>query len=264
MWTTNRNIFEARRFVGRAATTSERDVVEDLEHIFAPKQQQEFDPKLMARLQSTFPGSPGEDYMLSRGFERETLLHFGIGWSGKRRSVTTPIHSFDGVVVGFQARNIDQKRFSFSSGIPMHETLFNLHDAKRHSDRVVIVEAPYDAMRIWQAGFPNVVAVCGGNLTKHQSALLNRHFNSIIIMADNDPRPIYSKRRCSKCGGECQGHYPGIEFGEGISKSLPTKSIYWSQPIEGKKDACDMTDDEIRHALTNLELDLERQLAVVD
>jgi hypothetical protein len=147
-----------------------------------------------------------------------------------------------------------QKVFYFWDGTNASTTLFNLHRAKRVSDKAVLVEAPFDAMRIHQAGYPNAVAVAGGYLTQAQADLLQRHFTTTIVMPDNDPKPII-RDSCGPCRREkrakCKGHWPGKDFAEGVEKKV--SSVYWTKKIVGFKDACDMTDEQIRDAVNNAE-----------
>ena len=50
---------------------------------------------------------------------------------------------------------------------------------------LIVVEGPWDAMRVHQAGFPNVVALYGSNLTPTQAVLLSS-VPIIVIMLDGD------------------------------------------------------------------------------
>lgn len=259
MWVSNRNIFEARRFVKKRGNV-EQSVAKYIEDVFSIKFEP-FDQAILDRLYAALPGSPGHNYMRLRGFTDETLDYFYIGWSQKQQMVTTPLYNHQGVPLGFQARAIDKKQFKFSAGIQKNETLFNLNNAKRVSETVIFVEAPFDAMRIHQAGFPNVVALAGGSPSMHHYALLDRHFSKIIIMDDNDDPADYPRKNCKQCPGECVGHTPGEVLGQKLVRGLPNKSVYWAQHVNGCKDACDMTDEQITHSIVNAEPDFERQFA---
>jgi DNA primase len=59
-----------------------------------------------------------------------------------------------------------------------------LHRVKS-SDKVYIVESSFDAIRLDQVGFP-AVATLGANISKIQTDLLQKYFNNIIVIADND------------------------------------------------------------------------------
>jgi DNA primase len=98
--------------------------------------------------------------------------------------VTVPIHSPDGVPLGFVGRSIEGKDFKNTPGLPKSKTLFNLHRVKK-SDRVYVVESSFDAIRLDQVGLP-AVATLGANVSSTQIELLQKYFNNIIVIADND------------------------------------------------------------------------------
>jgi 5S rRNA maturation endonuclease (ribonuclease M5) len=121
--------------------------------------------------------------------------------------------------------------------------LFNVHRAKKIGDHVIVVESSFDAIRIHQAGFPNVVATLGGFLSIEQQNILNRYFNKITIMTDSDTA--------------------GRELGKSISNKLRNKDILWASDSYGKiyphdaKDAGDMTEEEIVKCIKNSVSDIE-------
>ena len=121
--------------------------------------------------------------------------------------------------------------------------MFNIHRAKRIGDHVIIVESSFDAIRVHQAGFPNVVATLGGHISNDNISLLNKYFNKITIMTDADQA--------------------GRELGLDISRRLRMKNILWASYSYGKiypheaKDAGDMTEDEIKQCIKNAVSDIE-------
>ena len=165
------------------------------------------------------------------------MSHFELGYSENQNMVTVPVHTLDGLPIGLVGRSIEGKSFKNSTNLPKSKTLFNIHRAKKIGDHVIIVESSFDAIRVHQAGFPNVVATLGGFLSTDQHNLLNRHFNKITIMTDND--------------------LAGRELGSGIAYKLKNKDILWSSFEYGKiyphdaKDAGDMTDEEIKTCVKN-------------
>ena len=98
--------------------------------------------------------------------------------------VTVPVHSPDGIPVGFVGRSIEGKEFKNTPGLPKSKTLFNLNRVKT-ADKVYIVESSFDAIRLDQIGFP-AVATLGANVSNIQIELLQKYFNNIIVIADND------------------------------------------------------------------------------
>lgn len=188
------------------------------------------------RLREQFPGSPAEEYMRGRGFTDETLHHFDIGYSANRSLVTVPMHTDKGMPIGIIGRSITGKSFKNSKGLPKSKTAWNMHRAKREGAVGIVCEASFDAMRIHQAGYPNVVALLGGSLSRATKDQLERYFTKIVIMTDNDEA--------------------GRKLGEQIEEKV-SRSVRWAVWGDGviypndAKDAGDMTEEEIRRCLLN-------------
>lgn len=185
-----------------------------------------------------------QEYLIDkRGINKESMQYFKLGYSSNMQMITTPVHSPDGIPIGIVGRSTNGKKFKNSTNLPKSKTLFNLHRAKRIGSHVIIVESNFDAIRIHQAGFPNVVATLGGFLSKEQHHLLNRYFNKITIMTDSDQA--------------------GRELGISIANKLRNKDILWASCSYGKiypndaKDAGDLTDEEIKTCIKNAVSDIE-------
>jgi DNA primase len=205
---------------------------------------EEFPQETLDRLHLDLAVSePAKDYLKSRGINPEAYDYFKLGYSSSMNMVVTPVHSPDGIPIGIVGRSIEGKTFKNSTNLPKSKTLFNVHRAKKIGDNVIVVESNFDAIRIHQAGFPNVVATLGGFLSTDQHNLLNRYFNKITIMTDSD--------------------LAGRELGLSIANRLKNKDILWSSYEYGKiyphdaKDAGDMTDEEIKTCIKNSVSDIE-------
>lgn len=197
-------------------------------------------------------------YMVEeRGFEEETLHHFKIGYSAKNDMVIVPMHSPDGQHVGLIGRSIEGKRFKNSPGLPVSRTLWNLNRAKAAGDAVVITEASFDSMRVHQAGYPCTVALLGGHLSLLHIELLNRYFNTLIIMTDFDDKSQHVSPVCKKCRGKCEGHNPGRDLGQLIVDSFPRKRVLWASHgykevyPDSAKDPGMLSDKEIKTCVQN-------------
>jgi DNA primase len=236
---TNRNDYEALRFI----TAKEAEVLADfddlLEDVLEDKPDFiEFDKDVLDKLSLEMKElSEGKEYMYTRKFTDETLEYFNVGYSNNRSMVTVPVHSPDGICVGIVGRSVTAKEFKNSPGLPRNATLFNIHRAKRIGATCIVVESSFDAMRVHQAGFPNVVATLGGHISANNLGLLNKYFNRLIIMTDNDQA--------------------GRALGNNIVHKLKNKDVLWASESYGKiypheaKDAGDMTDEEIKTCIKN-------------
>lgn len=267
-----RNQFEARRLIIKKGSESQGSLKDELEEIFKPVVDfLEFPQVTLDRMSESFwRNDKAKKYMTERrGFLEETLRYFDIGYSAKKDIIAVPMHTDKGVPVGVIGRpaSHENKFFKNSKGLPTSKTLWNLHRAKRTGGTVIVTEASFDAMRVHQAGYPNVVSCLGGNFSKYHFEQLNRMFDSIVIMTDFDNKQEYFYQGCRKCkkrgSNLCLGHNPGRDLGATIAGGLQNKRIMWASFEEGMvyphgaKDAGDMTDDEIRQCLRNAVPDYE-------
>ena len=241
----HKNDFEAMRFIA----TKETESLENFDELLAESMQEkpvfeEFSKDILDKLSSDRWNSvEASNYFLSRGINHESMDYFELGYSKNMGMVTVPVHNPDGMPIGIVGRSIEGKSFKNSTNLPKSKTLFNIHRAKKIGAHVIVVESSFDAIRVHQAGFPNVVATLGGFLSTEQNNLLNRHFNKITIMTDADQA--------------------GRELGKSIVNKLKFKDLLWASYEYGKiyphdaKDAGDMTDEEIKTCIKNSVSDIE-------
>lgn len=184
MHQTGRTYFEALRFIKskESATSLESEISEKLQE--KPDYIQ-FDEVLVRRLAATALESPrAKTYYSGRKITESSMRKFSLGYSENQDMVTIPVHSPDGMLIGFVGRSVEGKQFKNTSGLPKAKTLFNLFRVKS-SREVYVVESSFDAIRLDQCGFP-AVATLGSNVSNFQVDLLKKYFNDIIVIADND------------------------------------------------------------------------------
>lgn len=217
-----------------------------------------FSQDTMNRLMDDLWGSKGEKYMVAeRKLTASTLGFFGVGYSVKNDLITIPLHDWNGALVGIIGRSTEGKKFKNSDKLPTSKTLFNVHRAKKLAGPLVIVEASITAMRVHQAGHPKVVATNGGFFTEYHKQVVDRYFDELIIMTDDDNPDDHRTPLCRKCENTCMGHNPGRALGEKIVKDLPNKRIRWGSyshhmiyPHEAK-DPDILEDEEIMTCIKN-------------
>ena len=173
----HKNDFEAMRFISAKETESLENFDELLAETMEDKPMfEEFSEEVLKKLYTDLISTTtGKDYFYSRGINQQSIIDFGLGYSQNMGMVTVPVHSPDGMPIGIVGRSIEGKSFKNSTNLPKSKTMFNVHRAKKIGDHVIIVESSFDAIRIHQAGFPNVVATLGGFLSKEQHHILNRY-----------------------------------------------------------------------------------------
>lgn len=184
MHTSGRSYFEAARFI--KSKEQEHDIEKIInQQLYSPPEYVQYDEVLIKRLNKQALDSPRAiTYFNGRRITTESMSKFRLGYSEKQDMVTVPVESPDGMTVGFVGRSIEGKEFKNTPGLPKAKVLFNLHRVKT-SDRVYVVESSFDAIRLDQVGFP-AVATLGANVSRTQTDLLQKYFNNIIIIADND------------------------------------------------------------------------------
>lgn len=252
------NAFVALRFINKYKSSNEEMFTKTLQKALTVKEFPQFSTATIDKMHADLWNTPKAlEYLRRRGFEDNTISYFKLGYSVKQGLIVTPMHDSNGNPVGVVGRTIEGKRFQNSKSLPVRETLFNLHRAKRTGGSVVIVESNFDALSVWQAGHQSVVASLGGNLSEQKIAQLDRNFESIIIAFDDDDF-IYNKscRKCIDAGNKtCIGHKPGLDLGRKLEKALPTKSIYWAHTGGSRrlfaKDMNGMTKEQIQTVLQN-------------
>ena len=184
MTTTARTYFEAARYIKSKETIA--DLAYDIEKQLHEKPMyNQYDQVLIKRLNSQALESPrAMRYYDGRLITEDSVKKFSLGFSEKQDMVTIPVHSPDGMEVGFVGRSIEGKDFKNTPRLPKSKVLFNLHRVKT-SSKVYIVESSFDVIRLDQCGFP-AVATLGANVSNVQIDLLQKYFNNIIVIADND------------------------------------------------------------------------------
>ena len=184
MHTSGRTYFEAARYIKSKETNStiQQDIDKQLN---TEPEFVEFDEFTVKRLNSTALESPrAMRYFNGRLITEASVRKFQLGYSDKRDMVTIPVHSPDGMCVGFVGRSVEGKEFKNSPKLPKSKTLFNLNRVKT-SRTVYVVESSFDAIRLDQCGMP-AVATLGASVNGTQMELLQKYFNDIIVIADND------------------------------------------------------------------------------
>jgi DNA primase len=184
MHTSGRSYFEAIRYIKSKETETNIEQIVSKALVTKPEYTQ-YDQVLIKRLNQQALDSPrAMRYYSGRLVSEDSVKKFALGFSEKQDMVTIPVHSPDGTEVGFVGRSIEGKDFKNTPGLPKSKVLFNLHRVKT-SSKVYVVESSFDVIRLDQCGFP-AVATLGANVSNFQTDLLQKYFNNIIVIADND------------------------------------------------------------------------------
>lgn len=184
MFSTGRTYFETARYIKSKETETNIETVVN-KAMYSPPDFVQYDEVLIKRLNNQALESPrAMRYYTGRSITEESVKKFSLGYSEKQDMVTIPVHSPDGLTIGFVGRSVEGKEFKNTPGLPKSKILFNLHRIKS-SNTVYVVESSFDAIRLDQVGFP-AVATLGANVSASQIKLLEKYFNNIVLVADND------------------------------------------------------------------------------
>lgn len=184
MHMSGRTYFEAVRYIKSKEDGGNLEAEINKKLIVQPTYVQ-YDQVLIKRLSQQAIESPrAMRYYSGRQITEDSVKKFSLGYSEKQDMVTIPVHSPDGIEVGFVGRSVEGKEFKNTPGLPKAKVLFNLHRVKA-SSKVYVVESSFDAIRLDQCGFP-AVATLGANVSNAQIELLQKYFNDILVIADND------------------------------------------------------------------------------
>lgn len=139
-------------------------------------------------------------YFLSRGFDYNTLIYFGVGdcedsGSKMRNRAIIPIHDDSGQdFVGMIGRAIKEyiapKFLLYPKGFDKRHFFYNYHRAiprAIETSCLYIVEGQGDVWRLYEAGVHNAVSIFGKSISKEQEQkLIKLPITHLIILTDND------------------------------------------------------------------------------
>ena len=231
MHTTKKTFFESSRFIDSAKVNV--DITVNIDRMLQDKPDFiPFDEVMIKRLNTQALESPRAiRYFEGRRITKESMKKFSLGYSEKQDMVTVPQQISDGsIYVGFVGRSVEGKDFKNTPKLPKSKILFNLHRAKLH-DTVYVVESSFDAIRLDQCRIP-AVATLGANVPKTQVELLTKHFNSVIVIPDNDDA--------------------GQEMAKRILEKMGHRATVIGIPSRFK-DIGDMTDSDINELTTRVQ-----------
>jgi Toprim-like/DNA primase catalytic core, N-terminal domain len=132
-------------------------------------------------------------YLAQRGISPATAqwsgvgMYHGAGFLAGRCVI--PIRDEQSLLVAYVGRavNGEEPKYRFPAGFRKSQVLFNLDRAiETDGPNVIVVEGFFDALKVYQAGHPAVVALMGTSFSQRQSELLLSHFISVTLMLDGD------------------------------------------------------------------------------
>lgn len=148
-----------------------------------------------------------------------------------RNSVAVRLHDIQGRPLGYCARLLltDQiarfGKWRFPKHFPKAHILYNAHRAERcRHEGIIVVECPWAAMRLSQAGVPNVVSLLGTQLFDDHIHWLSQA-PGILLLLDGDP--------------------PGRDASARIAESLRATTTVYTHLLPHNKEPEDLSDDSL-------------------
>lgn len=147
-----------------------------------------------------------DDYFIRQGFQEATLALFEVGSTADRRGIpraTVPIRDASGFLVSLSARRTDcdeEPRYLLEFEFEKGRVLYNMHRALgTGEDTVIIVEGFKALWALHEAGYDNVVACMGANVSPDQVlALCSTNFRNCLILFDADKAGVAGARAVEK------------------------------------------------------------------
>ena len=181
---------------------------------------------------------PDHPYLEKRGFDKETIARFGLGFASKGMlagRIAIPIHNPQGTLVGYAGRIVDDRaiseehpRYKFP---PPRERdgkvyefqklklLYNAHRIRKPLENLIVVEGFSSVWWLTQMGFPNSVALMGWVSSDEQTRIITDLVSPtgrVWLMSDGDE----PGRRCAE------------QF---LTRISPRRFVRWVTLDEGKQ-----------------------------
>lgn len=139
---------------------------------------------------------PAHPFFHHLAMTEETLRWFEAGaWPGRgflEGTVAVRLHDLQGNPLGYAGRRLDPAavqhfgKWKWPSNYPKAQLLWNWHRVEPDGpEGLVVVEGAWSVMKLKQAGFNNVVALCGVHVSAAQKRLL-RDARQLILFLDGD------------------------------------------------------------------------------
>ena len=133
--------------------------------------------------------------MLKRGLSKRVLKEWEVGYDIENNRHTFAIRDENSKLIGMASRRVKGfgTKYMFHKGTQKGSVLYGLF--KCHYGTAIIVEGFVDALKLWELGVRNVVALMGNQASKKQIELITRNFNKVYIALDNDEEGKFGARK---------------------------------------------------------------------
>jgi DNA primase len=198
---------------------------------------------------------PNHPYLLNRGFSREIIEYFGLGFCSKglmKDRIVIPLRDHDGILIGYAGRVVDDTlitddnpRYRFPSGRErdgvyhdFQKSLFLYNGCQFNSDQpdmeeIVVCESFTAVWHLMSLGFWGEVSLMGSSCSKEQGDLIAkivRPDGLVTILTDGD-----------EAGERCAMSV--------FNEVAPRRRVRWAKLHDGKQPT-DCTNEELQAMLS--------------
>lgn len=171
-----------------------------------------------------------------RNLTKDACDMYGVKWNYLTESWIVPIRdSVSDDLIGWQEKSETERIFrNFPSGVKKSQTLFGYDIFP--GGRMVVVESPLDAVRLWSDGVTGAVSTFGAIVSKQQIMLMSAA-DEVVFALDNPFRDDAGRKSSVQLLTETKGVLKSVRF-------------FDYSGIEAK-DPGDMTHDQIIKGITH-------------
>lgn len=191
-------------------TTKQKQIPPDHRQVFVP-------------FTTSLPLIQQHPHFTKLGLKRKTLAIFETGyWPGQgflKKCLAVRLHDPKGNPMTYLGRRLSPEeinkwgKWKMPSLLPKHSLLFNYHRARRYAQNtMIIVEGPWDVMKLYQAGYQNVIALLGTTLSNRQQALLS-DIPHLSLMLDGDNAGIKATNKLIEVLGNQRTNWVSVPAG---------------------------------------------------
>lgn len=143
-------------------------------------------------------------YLRERGVTPAVVEEFGVLYDSDNRGaerIVIPVRDPQGHLFGFFGRAISPDvvpRVRDYHGLPKRLLLLGLDRCAARGVRdLILVEGPFDCLRLWSLGY-YAVAAMHSDITEAQALLLREYADTVCIMFDNDQAGRIGRKKAAK------------------------------------------------------------------
>ncbi len=142
-------------------------------------------------------------YFFDRGFDKEDMKKFMVGYDDVSKTVTFPVFNENNKLVGVIGRYISKnrkknQRYKIYDHFNRSNYLYPLQHFKVIDNTIILVEGQLDAIWCHKCDLPNTLAIMTDYLSEEQVKFIQNHCSRVIYIGDNDERGLEARKKNSE------------------------------------------------------------------